>query len=59
MEKDFEIIKNKFEGAEAQAQMALKRCYKDKREYFELYNDIEKTVKSNMDRSKSNMDFVK
>ena len=59
MEKDFEIIKNKFEGAEAQAQMALKRCYKDKREYFELYNDIDKNLGYNNARITSNNDFIK
>jgi hypothetical protein len=39
--------------------MALKRCYKDKREYFELYNDIDKNLGYNNARITSNYDFIK
>ena len=59
MEKEFELIKIKFEAAENAAEMALKRSYKDKKEYFELYNHIEQIVEANKERSKKNVEFVK
>lgn len=59
MEKEFELIKIKFEAAENAAEMALKRSYKDKKEYFELYNNIEQIVEANKERSKKNVEFVK